>query len=95
MDIEELKTALPDTIPWVKMSGFRIDLFKKCLVRLSVPAKPQHMNHVGMVYAGIYFIFMEVVGVALFFNLQDRKIHPQQQGHKQPFSQTGVFGYRL
>jgi acyl-coenzyme A thioesterase PaaI-like protein len=67
MDIEELKTALPGTIPRVKMSGFRIDLFKKRLVRLSVSAKPQHMNHVGMVYAGIYFIRMEVVGAALFF----------------------------
>lgn len=67
MDIEELETALPGTIPRVKMSGFRIDLFKKRLVRFSVSAKPQHMNHVGMVYAGIYFIGMEVVGAALFF----------------------------
>jgi acyl-coenzyme A thioesterase PaaI-like protein len=65
MDIEALKTAITDTIPWVKMSGLCLDIFEEGHVKLSVPAI-NHMNHVGIVYAGTHFMLMEVAGAALF-----------------------------
>jgi acyl-coenzyme A thioesterase PaaI-like protein len=65
MDLDFLKTAITDTIPWVKMSGLRVDVFHEGQVRLCVPAE-NHMNHVGIVYAGTHFMLMEVAGAALF-----------------------------
>jgi len=66
MTFEELKSALTDTIPWVKKSGLKVEILKKGHVRLSVPVNPLHINHVGVVYAGTYFMLMEVAGAALF-----------------------------
>jgi uncharacterized protein (TIGR00369 family) len=66
MNTVELKAALTDTIPWVKLSGLKVDTFEKGHVRLTVPVNPLHMNHVGIVYAGTYFMLMEVAGAALF-----------------------------
>lgn len=65
MDLEALKSAITDTIPWVKMSGLRIDIFEEGHVKLSVPAAT-HMNHVGIVYAGTHFMLMEIAGAALY-----------------------------
>lgn len=65
MDLDALKTAITDTIGWVKMSGLCVDIFEEGHVKLSVPAKI-HMNHVGIVYAGTHFMLMEVAGAALF-----------------------------
>ena len=65
MDPEELKTAITDTIAWVKMSGLRVETFEEGHVKLFVPAMI-HMNHVGIVYAGTHFMLMEVAGAALF-----------------------------
>ncbi len=65
MDLETLRTAITDTIPWVKMSGLAVDIFEEGHVKLSVPAV-NHMNHVGIVYAGTHFMLMEVAGAALF-----------------------------
>jgi acyl-coenzyme A thioesterase PaaI-like protein len=66
MNMDELKSALTDTIPWVKQSGLKVDIFEKGHILLSVPVNPQHINHVGIVYAGTYFMLMEVAGAALF-----------------------------
>jgi hypothetical protein len=66
MNMDELKTALTETIPWVKQSGLKVDIFEKGHILLSVPVIPQHINHVGIVYAGTYFMLMEVAGAALF-----------------------------
>jgi thioesterase domain-containing protein len=65
MDLEDLKTAVTDTIPWVKMSGLSVETFQEGHVKLCVPAK-NHLNHVGFVYAGTHFMLMEVSGAALF-----------------------------
>jgi acyl-coenzyme A thioesterase PaaI-like protein len=65
MDLEVLKSAITDTIPWVKMSGLCMEIFEEGHVKLCVPAK-NHMNHVGIVYAGTHFMLMEVAGAALF-----------------------------
>jgi len=66
MDSDFLKMSLIETIPWVKMSDIRLDVFEKRHVRLSVPVKEKHLNHVGIVYAGTHFMLMEVAGAALF-----------------------------
>jgi len=65
MDPEELKAAILNAVPWVKMSGITIDLFTEGHVKLSVPAA-NHLNHVGIMYAGTHFMLMEVAGAALF-----------------------------
>ncbi|MGC9325772.1 MAG: PaaI family thioesterase [Desulfomonilia bacterium] len=65
MDQEFLKSAITDTIPWVKMSGLYVDTFEEGHVKLTVPSK-NHLNHVGIVYAGTHFMLMEVAGAALF-----------------------------
>ena len=65
MDPEGLKAAILDAVPWVKMSGITINLFTQGHVKLSVPAA-NHLNHVGIMYAGSHFMLMEVAGAALF-----------------------------
>jgi acyl-coenzyme A thioesterase PaaI-like protein len=65
MDPEDLKAAILDAVPWVKMSGVSIDLFSQGHVKLSVPST-NHLNHVGIMYAGTHFMLMEVAGAALF-----------------------------
>ncbi len=66
MDFDLMKTYLTDTIPWIKNSDIRIDIFEERNVRLSVPVAQKHMNHVGYVYAGTHFMLMELAGVALY-----------------------------
>lgn len=66
MDREAIIAAFTDTIPWVKLSGLTVEIFEERHVRLSVPVKDLHMNHVGLVYAGTSFMLMEVAGAALF-----------------------------
>ena len=65
MDLEGLRTAVTDIIPWVKMSGISVDTFTEGHVKLYVPAA-NHLNHVGIVYAGTHFMLMEVSGAALY-----------------------------
>lgn len=65
MDLNALRSAITDTIPWVKDSGLCVDIFEQGHVKLSVPAA-RHLNHVGIVYAGTHFMLMEVAGAALF-----------------------------
>jgi acyl-coenzyme A thioesterase PaaI-like protein len=60
-----LRSVITDTIPWVKDSGLRVDVFETGHVKLSVPVA-RHLNHVGIVYAGTHFMLMEVAGAALF-----------------------------
>jgi acyl-coenzyme A thioesterase PaaI-like protein len=66
MDWDSIRSAFTDTIPWIKMSGLKVDIFEERHVKLSVPVQGLHMNHVGIVYAGTSFMLMEVAGAALF-----------------------------
>jgi len=66
MEKEQLISIITDTIPWVKMSDLKIDVFEDRHVRLSVPVVEKHLNHVGIVYAGTHFMLMEIAGAALF-----------------------------
>jgi acyl-coenzyme A thioesterase PaaI-like protein len=66
MDWDSMRTAFTDTIPWIKMSGLKVDIFEERHVKLSVPVQGLHLNHVGLVYAGTSFMLMEVAGAALF-----------------------------
>ena len=65
MELGDLKKAITDTIPWVKMSGICVETFQEGHVKLCVPVT-NHLNHVGIVYAGTHFMLMEVAGAALF-----------------------------
>ncbi|MCD6571360.1 MAG: PaaI family thioesterase [Deltaproteobacteria bacterium] len=66
MDYMSLRSSFTDTIPWVKMSDISVDLLEERHVRLSIPVKEKHLNHVGIVYAGTQFMLMEISGAALF-----------------------------
>jgi thioesterase domain-containing protein len=68
MNRDEMISVITSTIPWVKMSGIRVDVFEDGHVKLVVPAA-NHMNHVGIIYAGTHFMLMEVAGAALFLTL--------------------------
>jgi thioesterase domain-containing protein len=68
MNREGLISAITDTIPWVKMSGIFVEIFQDGHVKLMVPAM-NHLNHLGIVYAGTHFMLMEVAGAALFLTL--------------------------
>ncbi len=65
MDLNIIKPLLTDTIPWIKMSDIRVDVFEERRARLTIPVE-KHLNHVGIVYAGTHFMLMEVTGAALF-----------------------------
>src|SRR5512137_1898585 len=65
MELGDLRKAITDTIPWVKMSGICVETFQEGHVKLFVPVT-NHLNHVGIIYAGTHFMLMEVAGAALF-----------------------------
>ncbi len=67
MDFMLLKAMLRDTIPWVRLSDIDADILEERHVKLWVPVKEKHLNHVGVVYAGTQFMLMEIAGAALFF----------------------------
>ncbi len=66
MDLNVMKSLIVGAIPWVQMSDIRVDWFKPCWVKLSVPVQEKHLNHVGMVYSATQVMLMEVTGAALF-----------------------------
>jgi acyl-coenzyme A thioesterase PaaI-like protein len=63
MDQTTGTTYVVETIPWVKRSGLRVEIFEPGHVKLCVPID-DHLNHVGIVYAGTHFMLMEVAGAA-------------------------------
>jgi acyl-coenzyme A thioesterase PaaI-like protein len=66
MDRAALKKFIEHAVPWVESSGLSIDLLEERHVKLSVPVRERHMNHVGIVWAGTHFLVMEFAGAALF-----------------------------
>ena len=65
MDYATLKPYIEETIPWVKASGLKAEVLENRHVVLRLP-RDQHLNHVGIVYAGSLFMLMEIAGAALF-----------------------------
>jgi acyl-coenzyme A thioesterase PaaI-like protein len=64
-DLEAMRPLITETVPWLKDSGLRVEIFDIGHVKLSVPAA-RHLNHVGLVWAATQFMLMEVSGAALF-----------------------------
>jgi len=65
MDYAAMKPLVEETIPWVKESGVKAELLEERHIVLRLP-KENHLNHVGIVYAGSLFMLMELAGAALF-----------------------------
>lgn len=79
-DLQKLDKIVTDTVPWVKIGGIKCDFLNPCHIKLSVPVK-QHMNHLGIVYAGTHFMLMEVAGAALFWSCYGvEKLAPINKG---------------
>ena len=54
-------------IQYLNMAGIVPEACEKGHVRFRLPVNPVHMNHVGIVYAGSYFVFAESAGASLIF----------------------------
>ena len=54
MDFELLKSIVLNAVPWIGTSGLRVDILEERHVRLSVPVREKHLNHVGIVWAGTH-----------------------------------------
>ena len=52
-------------IEYLNMAGIVPEVCEKSHVRFRLPVEPIHMNHVGIVYAGSYFIIAESTGATL------------------------------
>lgn len=81
MDFELLKSIVLNAVPWMATSGLNVDILEERHVRLSVPVREKHLNHVGIVWAGTHFMIMEVAGAALFGATYDfRRFVPVNKG---------------
>ena len=54
-------------IPYLNAAGVVPEIIEKNHVRFVLPVKEMHMNHVGIVYAGSFFVFAESAGACLIF----------------------------
>ena len=54
-------------IPYLSAAGVVPEVIEKGHVRFVLTVKEMHMNHVGIVYAGSYFVFAESAGASLIF----------------------------
>ncbi|MGM9670928.1 MAG: PaaI family thioesterase [Oscillospiraceae bacterium] len=52
-------------IGYLAQAHIQADIVEEGHVRCVLPAEKQHMNHVGIMYAGSYFVFAESVGGVL------------------------------
>ena len=52
---------------WVKMSGVYPEVIEERHVKIVMPLKDLHFNHVGTAYAGSMFVIMEIACGTLFF----------------------------
>ncbi|MBN2514643.1 MAG: YiiD C-terminal domain-containing protein [Deltaproteobacteria bacterium] len=66
LDYDVLKKIVLGIVPWVTMSDVDVEILEERHVRLVLPVKKKHLNHVGIVYAGSHFMLMELAGGALF-----------------------------
>lgn len=60
------KSFSQSPIEYVNMACLEPEVLEERHVRLRLPAKPLHMNHVGTVYAGSMFTIAEIAGANLF-----------------------------
>ena len=54
-------------IPYLNMAGVVPEVVEKNHVRFRLPVEPTHMNHVGIVHAGSYFVVGESAGATLIW----------------------------
>ena len=52
-------------IEYINIAGISPEVAELRHVKFRLPASKMHMNHVGMVYAGSYFVFVEATGASL------------------------------
>lgn len=52
-------------IEYINIAGISPEVAELRHVKFRLPASKMHMNHVGMIYAGSYFVFVEATGASL------------------------------
>lgn len=60
-------------IPYLNAAGIVPEVVEKGHVRFVLPVQPTHMNHVGIVYAGSFFVLAESAGATLIFSAYAEK----------------------
>ncbi len=69
MNQEFFKSAMNDIvhgkINYINVAGIEPELFEERHVVGRLPLSSMHMNHVGMLYAGSFFVFGEAMGASL------------------------------
>lgn len=60
-DFEAIKKRGNDSsIPYIKMSGIQLEIAEERHCRMVMPLTRDHINHVGVAYAGSLFVLAEV-----------------------------------
>ena len=59
------KSANQSSIKFLNMAGIIPEVAEERHIVYRLPLNDVHLNHVGMMYAGSYFVFMESAGAAL------------------------------
>ncbi len=63
VDLERLSERFKkSSIKWVRMAELRADVLEERHVKITLPLKDLHVNHVGGAYAGSIFVLAEVAG---------------------------------
>ena len=52
-------------IAYLNQAGLQVERMERRHVVKRLPVEPSHMNHVGIVYAGSYFMLAEATGASL------------------------------
>lgn len=67
MEIEKIKEMFVNSpVKWLAMSGLCLEEIAERHVKLVLPLRDLHFNHVGIAYAGSMFVIMELAGALLF-----------------------------
>ena len=68
IDFEAIRQkANSSSIPYVKMSGLRLEIAEERHCRMVMPLTEDHINHVGVAYAGSLFVLGEVFTAYLLY----------------------------
>lgn len=65
--LDRLRTMINDPpTKWIKLSGIQAEIVEQGHIKLTLPVKEMHLNHVNTVYAGSMFTLAEICGGAAF-----------------------------
>jgi acyl-coenzyme A thioesterase PaaI-like protein len=78
VDREKLRKRFENqSVKYVRLAELRADVLEERHIKIAMPLKDLHINHVGTAYAGSLFVLAEVAGAyAIFSTYGDEKYVP-------------------